>query len=379
MFVPSPSPPGILAALAADSSRIQDTLQLALCHLFFNLSGILLFYPVPCMRFPIPLAKRLGDLTAEYRWFSILYLLSMFFFLPLVVFTLSSLGRVALITIATPAAVLFVLWAIVSLLQRYHSNCLPAVLQNWHFLPLWMRSLKPLDRLIAKSSQRFGCGQCFSPEAYEQPKHQSLMRRADAEHGPDDGPHKGFPSNRQPNSALHKSNSESQFQELIYTQGRLGMVFKFGHGAQAIHGFYHGPPRHKHRRAQQKAQKEGRIRRQSEQPSSAVNNNNGCGEEGYGYYGRDADYATPPNSPDGPWAEYNSHTVHNCIGVHRDYPSSPFYSPAKEHSLHSKIAALAEKTMPTVEVVVEESQEDAESGSEKGRSPTPRPHKDDAV
>ena len=64
-------------------------LQVSLCHLFFNISGILLFYPFPFMRFPIPLAKFLGTRTANYRWFAILYIIFMFFLLPGAVFALS--------------------------------------------------------------------------------------------------------------------------------------------------------------------------------------------------------------------------------------------------------------------------------------------------
>ncbi|ELU00535.1 hypothetical protein CAPTEDRAFT_50456, partial [Capitella teleta] len=58
-------------------------------HLLFNISGILLFYPVPCMRVPIKLARIMGNTTAEYRWFAIFYLIVMFFCVPGCVFALS--------------------------------------------------------------------------------------------------------------------------------------------------------------------------------------------------------------------------------------------------------------------------------------------------
>ena len=44
----------IAAAMVSDTS---DSMQVALAHLFFNVSGILLFYPVPFMR-AIPLPAR---------------------------------------------------------------------------------------------------------------------------------------------------------------------------------------------------------------------------------------------------------------------------------------------------------------------------------
>lgn len=40
----------IIASMAADSSRRQPSLQIALVHLFFNLSGMLVFYVVPAFR-----------------------------------------------------------------------------------------------------------------------------------------------------------------------------------------------------------------------------------------------------------------------------------------------------------------------------------------
>jgi sodium-dependent phosphate cotransporter len=71
-----------MAALANPAHAIPNALQVGLCHLFFNISGILLFYPIPLTRkVPIALAKRLGNITAKYRWFSIVYLLFMFMIL----------------------------------------------------------------------------------------------------------------------------------------------------------------------------------------------------------------------------------------------------------------------------------------------------------
>ena len=142
----------MLASLAAEPDRLEPSVQIALVHLFFNLIGILLFYPAPCMRWPIPLAQRLGDTTAEYRWFAALYLLSAFFLLPVAVFLLSLAGLTAMYSVLGAAAALFLLWGAVALLQRHKPGWLPRRLRNWHFLPLWMRSLKPLDDLITSTS-----------------------------------------------------------------------------------------------------------------------------------------------------------------------------------------------------------------------------------
>jgi hypothetical protein len=68
----------MLAALATDGDGLHDALLVAFSHLFFNLFGILIFYPIPLMRFPLPLCKILGNATAKYRWVAIAYLILMF-------------------------------------------------------------------------------------------------------------------------------------------------------------------------------------------------------------------------------------------------------------------------------------------------------------
>jgi sodium-dependent phosphate cotransporter len=98
---------GLLAALTADADRLQETLQIALCHLFFNISGILMFYPIPIMRLPIPLAKMMGNTVAKHRWFSMVYLFVVFFVIPLYVFGLSLAGEVAVYAGVIPLVILF--------------------------------------------------------------------------------------------------------------------------------------------------------------------------------------------------------------------------------------------------------------------------------
>ncbi|CAG2162207.1 unnamed protein product [Oppiella nova] len=151
---------GILAALAADSSSLKSTLQLAFCHLFFNISGILIFYPIPWMRWPIGLARMLGNITAKYRWFSVFYLISMFFLLPLTVFSLSLTGTWALVGIGGPFLLVCFIVIVINLIQHKRRSLLPLKLQNWNFLPLWMHSLEPIDEIIAKLVERFACLAC---------------------------------------------------------------------------------------------------------------------------------------------------------------------------------------------------------------------------
>jgi len=127
----------------------------------FNVIGIALFYPVPQMRIPIPLARKLGDLTAEYRWFAGFYLVFMFFLVPALVFLLSLAGTAALYMVMCPLLLLLLCVGVVNVLQNTRPRALPPKLRNWEFLPLWMRSLEPMDQLIGRLGL---CKKCRNPD-----------------------------------------------------------------------------------------------------------------------------------------------------------------------------------------------------------------------
>uniref|UniRef100_A0A8D0U238 Sodium-dependent phosphate transport protein 2A n=1 Tax=Sus scrofa TaxID=9823 RepID=A0A8D0U238_PIG len=142
----------ILAALASPREKLSSAFQIALCHFFFNISGILLWYPVPCMRLPIRMAKALGKRTAKYRWFAVLYLLLCFLLLPSLVFGISMAGWQAMVGVGAPFGALLAFVVLVNMLQSRSPGHLPKWLQTWDFLPRWMHSLQPLDRLIARAT-----------------------------------------------------------------------------------------------------------------------------------------------------------------------------------------------------------------------------------
>ena len=80
---------GITAALVSDNV---DSLQVALAHLFFNITGICLFYPIPFMRqLPLYAARRLGRATRVWRGFPLVYIFVMFVVVPLFFLGLSAL------------------------------------------------------------------------------------------------------------------------------------------------------------------------------------------------------------------------------------------------------------------------------------------------
>lgn len=100
---------GILASLSGPAKSLKFSMQIALCHTLFNVTGwfilfryilayfclgILIWYPIPYLRqVPIRLAKLLGETTAKYKWFAIAYLIGFFFLIPAIIFGLSLLGR----------------------------------------------------------------------------------------------------------------------------------------------------------------------------------------------------------------------------------------------------------------------------------------------
>jgi sodium-dependent phosphate cotransporter len=150
----------ILASFAADGQYLKPSVQISLVHLLFNLAGITLFYPIPFMRWPVGLAQILGDTTANYRWFAGFYLAGMFVFAPLFVFTLSLAGTQIMYAVLIPIMILGLIVVIINVIQNKRSHWLPHFIRDFSFLPLWMRSLKPLDDLF---SQLSCCSKCINP------------------------------------------------------------------------------------------------------------------------------------------------------------------------------------------------------------------------
>ena len=80
---------GLLASLVSGSV---NALQVALAHLFFNISGIIIWYPIPWMRqWPLRIARFLGHATRRNRYFPIFYIVFTFFIMPLALLGISIL------------------------------------------------------------------------------------------------------------------------------------------------------------------------------------------------------------------------------------------------------------------------------------------------
>jgi sodium-dependent phosphate cotransporter len=141
--------------MASEPDRLAPALQISFCHLFFNLSGIALFYPVPALRrIPTDLAKGLGNTTAKYRWFAVAYLIFGFFMVPTMIFGLSIAGTSVLLGVCVPILLLIIVVVIINVLQSKKPEVLPVQLRSWLFVPEPLRSLEPYDRLFSKIRPR---------------------------------------------------------------------------------------------------------------------------------------------------------------------------------------------------------------------------------
>lgn len=106
---------------------------------------------------PIGAAKYLGKTTARYRWFAIFYIVIAFFLIPAAIFGLSLAGWRVLAGVGVPVLFLILGIIVLNILQHLKPQWLPNKLCSWEFLPLWMRSLEPLDHTLSKLLGRMLC------------------------------------------------------------------------------------------------------------------------------------------------------------------------------------------------------------------------------
>ena len=147
----------ILAALSLGSFQARSALQLALCHTIFNISGLLLFYPLPFMRWPLFVAKTLGSKVEKYKWFSVFYLILSFFLIPAAIYGLSLINTVLLYIVVTLSTSLTSLCILINHLQLAKPHLLPEKLRDWSFLPRQLRSFEIIDYVVQTYMEVFCC------------------------------------------------------------------------------------------------------------------------------------------------------------------------------------------------------------------------------
>ena len=80
------------AALASIVTESKNAVQVAMCHLLFNIIGIIIIYPIPVIRaIPLKIARHFGRLGIQYKWFSTFYILFLFLTLPILFLCISFL------------------------------------------------------------------------------------------------------------------------------------------------------------------------------------------------------------------------------------------------------------------------------------------------
>ncbi|MCP4571348.1 MAG: sodium dependent phosphate transporter [bacterium] len=73
-----------VTALLASLTGTPQAVTVALVHLIFNITGIVVIYPIPFLRrIPVRLARLLALRTARNRWFALVYMVGVFFVMPL--------------------------------------------------------------------------------------------------------------------------------------------------------------------------------------------------------------------------------------------------------------------------------------------------------
>ena len=150
----------ILAGFTNDPNQIQNALQCAFAHFFFNVTGFVLLYPIPKMRsLPIYLSMKLGNVTAEYKWFAIVVLLMTYGILPLLVLFISLPGWYVLAAVALPIIIFIAVIVTINCMQTKCPDKLPPKCQSWQWCPIWLHSLQPYDQCLRRLCPCKSCSQ----------------------------------------------------------------------------------------------------------------------------------------------------------------------------------------------------------------------------
>lgn len=151
----------MLAAMASDSN-FDLALQISLCHLLFNVIGILVWYPIPRMReIPLMCARQLGKTTEKYRWFAFAYIVFIFVVAPVTIFCLSLAGTEFVIAFCSMICLIALSIGLLKLLQNCCPQCLPRTLRTFEFLPRWLRSLEPFHNTMCGMLGKVKSGATF--------------------------------------------------------------------------------------------------------------------------------------------------------------------------------------------------------------------------
>ncbi len=144
---------GILTAFTQPPSSLKKAMQLGFVYTFFNTLGVLFWLPIPILRFPKRLARKLGNIVFEYRWFLYFYVSIVYVIGPLIVFCLALIPKwIGLAIFGLPLVLLLISFIILLFIRAKFPQILPPYLMEFTWLPYWLRSLEPLDAKIQSFS-----------------------------------------------------------------------------------------------------------------------------------------------------------------------------------------------------------------------------------
>jgi solute carrier family 34 (sodium-dependent phosphate cotransporter) len=109
---------GLLASMV--TGKI-NALQIALCHLSFNIFGVILLYPIEKIRnLPINLAKFYGKVARKYKWFPLFHIIITFILVPLLLLGLSLLFEQGIIGIVFGIIISLLIFVMIITLFYYY-------------------------------------------------------------------------------------------------------------------------------------------------------------------------------------------------------------------------------------------------------------------
>jgi sodium-dependent phosphate cotransporter len=152
----------LLASLTQTGLYFRQSVQIALTHFLFNLSGCILWYVLPYFRrIPISLSRQIGQIVSEYRWFAIVYIATIFFLFPLIILLLALIYWLIAVLFLLILFLLIILILIIKYYQKTNPNRLPSILRSWTFLPRSFRSFSYWDHRLEILIKYICCQRCI--------------------------------------------------------------------------------------------------------------------------------------------------------------------------------------------------------------------------
>ncbi len=151
-----------LASLTQTGLFFRQSVQIALTHFLFNLSGCILWYVIPYFRrIPIYLSRQIGEIVSKYRWFALVYIIIIFFLFPLIILLLALIHWLIAILFLLFLFLLIIFILIIKYFQKTNSNRLPSILHSWNFLPRSFHSFSYWDKHLENFIKYICCQQCI--------------------------------------------------------------------------------------------------------------------------------------------------------------------------------------------------------------------------